>query len=65
MSDEDFSFVKQKEFIDDLFADLLKRYTLPEIYEMDILELLRLTNKKTTKKKESKKTDSLFAAFGK
>ncbi|GIP61938.1 hypothetical protein J32TS6_04930 [Virgibacillus pantothenticus] len=65
MSDEDFSFLKQKEFIDDLFADLLKRYTLPEIYEMDILELLRLTNKKTTKKKESKKTDSLFAAFGK
>jgi hypothetical protein len=44
---------------------LLKRHSLPEIYEMDILELLRLTNKKATKKRESKKTDSLFAAFGK
>ncbi|MCC2248861.1 hypothetical protein JUJ52_02660 [Virgibacillus sp. AGTR] len=65
MSDEDFSFIKQKEWIDEFFANLLKRYTLPEIYEMDVLELLRLTNRKTEKKQQSRKTDSLFAAFGK
>lgn len=51
--------------ISDLFAGLLKKHSLNEIYEMDILGLLRLLNRSNTKKKESRKTDSLFSAFGK
>ena len=63
---EDFSFIKQKDWIDDLFAVLLEnKYTLNEIYETDIFELLRISNRKNNKKKESRKTDSLFSAFGK
>lgn len=64
---EDFSFIKQKEWIDDLFAVLLEnnQYTLNEIYETDVFELLRISNRKNNKKKESRKTDSLFSAFGK
>lgn len=50
--------------IDDLFADLLKFHSIKDIYEMDILEFLRLKNrKKTTKKKSRKKVDSFFDLF--
>ena len=51
--------------LDNLFADLLKRHTLTEIYELDILEFLRLINRSNNKMQESRKTDSLFTAFGK
>lgn len=51
--------------IDNLFADLLKKHSLNEIYKMDILGFLRLLNRSNTQEKESRKTDSLFAAFGK
>jgi len=64
LTKEDFSFIKQKEMIDELFAALLQKHSISEIYEMDILELLRLTNLESDKKQESRKTDSLFSAFG-
>jgi len=51
--------------IDKLFATLLKEHSLNEIYEMDILGLLRLTNLDKNMKNETKTVDSLFAAFGK
>lgn len=51
--------------IDELFAILLKKYSLNEIYKMDVLELLRLSNLEKTKRTEVRKTDSLFSAFGK
>lgn len=63
MSEEDFTFKKQKENIDLLFATLLQRHSLNEIYEMDILELLRLTNLERIEKENSRKVDSLFSAF--
>ncbi len=50
--------------IDKLFATLLKKHSINEIYEMDILGLLRLSNLESNKKQESRKTDSLFSAFG-
>lgn len=43
---------------------LLKEHSLNEIYEMDILELLRLTNLEN-EEQGARKTDSLFSAFGK
>lgn len=49
--------------IDNLFADLLKRHTLTEIYELDILEFLRLINRSNTQ--EPRMVDSLFTAFRK
>lgn len=51
--------------IDELFADLLQKHSLNEIYEMDILELLRLINLEKVERKQVRKVDSLFAAFGK
>jgi len=51
--------------IDKLFAKLLKEHSINEIYEMDILELLRLTNLDKNMNNETKTVDSLFAAFGK
>lgn len=50
--------------IDELFATLLQKHSLNEIYETDVLELLRLTNLESEVKQETKKTDSLFNAFG-
>lgn len=46
--------------IEELFADLLKRHSLNEIYEMDILELLRLINRDSKKKTTVKESDSFF-----
>lgn len=51
--------------MDDLFAALLQKHSLNEIYKMDLNEFLRLINRKQTKKQESRHVDSLFAAFGK
>lgn len=52
--------------LDQLFAALLKNgYTLNEIYKMDILEFLRLKNLDKTERKQTRKVDSLFSAFGK
>lgn len=65
MTQEDFSFIKQKRMLDELFADLLKRHSLNEIYKMDILETLRLINIEKIERKQKEQVDSLFAAFGK
>lgn len=51
--------------LDELFADLLKRHSLNEIYKMDILETLRLINIEKIERKQKEQVDSLFAAFGK
>lgn len=51
--------------LDELFADLLKRHSLNEIYKMDILETLRLINIEKIECKQKEQVDSLFAAFGK
>lgn len=49
--------------LDDLFADLLKKYTLNEIYEMDLLEFLRLMNRGKVQKKPTREVDSFFDLF--
>lgn len=51
--------------IESLFAELLKKHSLNEIYEMDILGFLRLINRESEQTNEVIKTDSLFSAFGK
>ena len=64
LTDEDFTFANQKEQIDKLFATMLQKYSISEIYEMDILEMLRLVNLEKKQKQKNKKVDSLFGAFG-
>jgi len=51
--------------MDDLFATLMQKHSLNDIYKMDLNEFLRLINRKQTKQRESRQVDSLFAAFGK
>lgn len=45
--------------LDELFADLLKKHTINEIYKMDLLEMLRLLNL-DRQKKQPKKSESFF-----
>lgn len=49
--------------LDDLFAALLEKHTLNEIYEMDLLEFLRLMNRDKVKKKPKREVDSFFDLF--
>lgn len=51
--------------LDELFADLLNKHSLNEIYKMDILEMLRLLNLEKVEREQKRQVDSLFTAFGK
>lgn len=46
--------------IDELFAALLKKHTITEIYKMDVLELLRLTNLDHAPQAKVEKSSSFF-----
>lgn len=46
--------------MDRLFAALLKKHSINEIYKMDILELLRLTNLEDKKEAKVTKSSSFF-----
>lgn len=46
--------------IDNLFAALLKKHSITEIYKMDVLEMLRLTNLEHKPEAKVEKSNSFF-----